>query len=136
MIKCCLKYEQCSNQSRQERCTYYWITGQDFLESTNIYLLVSTLHHREEQTQRTYTNHLPSHMRKITYQILSSFDLDMRLAHIKETLFFSYQRQHGGIRAMYVARQQSLISNALFLTFASTCHYQKGLDFTGLTFKP
>lgn len=37
--------------------------------------------------------------------------------------------------ATEVARQQSLINNALFLTFATMCHYQKGLDFPGVTFR-
>lgn len=29
----------------------------------------------------------------------------------------------------------SLISSALFLTFTTMCHYQRGLDSSGLTFK-
>lgn len=35
-----------------------------------------------------------------------------------------------------VSRQLSLISNALFLTFTTMCHYKKnGLDFSGMTFR-
>lgn len=48
-------------------------------------------------------------------------------SHIKDTLCGRFRAQ--------VTRQQSLISNALFLTFATTCHYQKGLDFPGVTFR-
>lgn len=49
--------------------------------------------------------------------------------HIKDILC-------GCITAKQVARQQSLISNALFLTFATMCYYKKGLDFPGMTFRP
>lgn len=37
---------------------------------------------------------------------------------------------------IHVSRQLSLISNALFLTFTTMCHYQKGLDFSEMTFRP
>ncbi len=72
---------------------------------------------------------------KSTYQVdpvpLSSWCIQSS----REAVIFPVSTTFCVAVAMYVARQQSLISNALFLTFATMCHYQKGLDFPGVTFR-
>lgn len=68
-------------------------------------------------------------------EILFSCDPNIHQVH-RGISIFPISKTFCVAAATYAARQQSLISNALFLTFATMRHYQKGLDFPGVTFRP
>lgn len=94
---------------------------------------------RETNGGSAHMEHLPTCMMKSTYQVdpvqlwswyaSSSHEGASIFPHIKDILCSC-------IRGVLVARQQSLISNALFLTFATIWYYQKCLDVPGVTFRP
>lgn len=100
----------------------------------------SILFHKEKQRKYGITNCVEDEGWRAHIRWMPSvgFAPAMCPAHMREPVFPISKKDimYGFIRVTWDARQQSLISNALFVTFATMRYYQKGLDFPGVTFRP